>query len=93
MIQTTYKGSIANFDSVKSQIRERWPGKEDEFNPSSNCATYKQWQKNNYYVLPKEKALTARIIVEKKDKATGKIIARYPKKISLFCWLQVRPMK
>ena len=93
MIQTTYKGSIANFDSVKSQIAKRWPGEEDKYCASSNCATYKQWKDNNFYVLPKEKALTAQIIIEKKDKVTGKIIARYPKKISLFCWLQVRPMK
>ncbi len=93
MIQTTYKGSVANFESVKAQIAERWPGEEDKFDASSNCATYKQWQKNNYYILPNSKALTAQIIVEKKDKATGKVIARYPKKISLFCWLQVKPMK
>jgi hypothetical protein len=92
MIQTTYKGSVANFESVKNQIRSRWPGEEDKFDASSNCATYKQWQKNNYYVIPGEKALKAMIIVEKKDKATGKIIARYPKKISLFCWLQVKKM-
>ena len=93
MIQTTYKGSIANFESVKSQIAQRWPGKEDKFDANSNCATYKQWKDNNYYVIPGEKALTARIVVEKKDKSTGKVIARYPKKISLFCWLQVRKMK
>ena len=92
-IQTNFGGSVANFESVKKQIAERWSKAEAErYNANSNCATYRQWQKSGYYVVPNQKALHSKVIIERKDKS-GKIIARYPKKIALFYHLQVRPME
>lgn len=92
-IQTNYAGSIANFESVKRQIAERWSPKEAEkYDPNSNCMTYKRWQEYGHHVKPGESALHATVIIEKKDRS-GNVIARYPKRVALFCWLQVQPSK
>ena len=92
MIQTNYAGSIANYESVKKQIAERWSPKEaEQYDPSKNCATYKRWQEAGYYIVPGESALHSVVIIEKKDRA-GNVISRYPKRVALFYRLQVRPM-
>ncbi len=91
-IQTNFSGSIANYESVKRQIAERWSPKEAEkYDPSKNCATYKRWTEEGYYILPGSSALHSVVIIEKKDRS-GKVIARYPKRVALFCWLQVSPI-
>lgn len=92
MLQTNYAGSLANYTSVKRQIAERFSEEEAEsYDPKTNCMTYKMWQRNGFYVVPGEKGLTSTVIITKKDQA-GKIISRYPKRVALFCRLQVRPM-
>jgi len=93
-IETNYGGSIANYENVKKQISERWSKAEAErYDANSNCATYRQWQKSGYYIMPNQKALYSTVIIEKKDNNTGKVVARYPKKVALFYHLQVRPMQ
>ena len=92
-IETNYAGSIANYESVRKQIAERWPGQEVAYNPKTNCATYRQWRENNFNIVPGETALHATVIITKKDKKTGDIIASYPKRVALFYHLQVRPME
>ena len=93
MIQTNYAGSISNYESVKRQISERWSEKEaSQYDPKTNCMSYRKWLENGFYVMPNEKALHSIVIVEKKDK-NGKITDRYPKKVALFYRLQVQKIE
>lgn len=90
-VKTNYKGGIASYESVKSQIAQRWPGEEVNYRPESNCASYKFWRDKNFYIIPGEKALQSVVVIERKDK-TGRVVSKYPKRISLFYHLQVRPL-
>lgn len=93
MIHTNYAGSIANYESIKKQIAERWSDKEAElYDPKTNCASYKKWQEAGYFVIPGQTALHSMVIIEKKDKS-GNVISKYPKRLALFYRLQVRPIE
>lgn len=87
---TNFKGSQKNYESVKSQLLERF-GSEiaAEYNPLENCRTYNDWRKNNYLVTPGSKSFKAVVVIEKKDK-DGQVIKKYPKTICLFFRNQVK---
>ena len=91
-VKSNWTGSENTSDLVRKQIAKRWG--EDEakrYNPFVNCFTFKGWLKNGYVVRKDEKAIRSFIIVEKKDKKTGEIIERLPKRINLFYEKQVEP--
>ena len=91
-IQTNYGGSLANYQSVRRQIAERWSEEEAcRYNPRTNCMSYRMWRSAGYFVLANQVALRSTVIITKRNKA-GDIIARYPKKVALFYRLQVSPM-
>jgi len=91
-VKSNWTGSESTLNLVKKQIAERWGEYEaDRYNPKENCLTFKGWQRNGYIVKKGEKALKSFVIVEKKDKETGKVIERTPKRINLFYELQVEP--
>ena len=87
---TNYKGSKKNYESVKSQLLERY-GSEiaSEYNPLENCRTYNDWRKNNYLVNHGARSFKAVVVVEKEDKKTGKI-TKIPRTICLFFRNQVK---
>ncbi len=88
-IRTNYMGSKENFESVKKQIEERFgPEVASDYNPHYNCMSFNQWLKNGYRVNRQEKGFTSKVIVEKKDR-DGKVIAKYPRTITLFYETQV----
>jgi len=89
-VKSNWTGSENTFNLVRKQIAERW-GEEEarRYNPQENCLTFRQWIKNGYIVRKGEKAIRSFVIVEKKDKETGKVIERRPKGINLFHEKQV----
>ena len=90
--KSNWTGSENTFNLVQKQIAERWGQEEaDRYDPKENCLTFRQWLVNGYIVRKGEKALKSFVIVEKKDKKTGEIIERLPKRINLFYEKQVEP--
>ncbi|MFA4942672.1 MAG: ArdC-like ssDNA-binding domain-containing protein [Patescibacteria group bacterium] len=91
-VKSNWTGSESTFNLVKKQIAERWGEEEaNRYDPKENCQTFKQWLKNGYTVRKGEKALKSFVVVEKKDKETGKVIEKRPKSINLFYEKQVEP--
>ena len=91
-VKSNWTGSESTLNLVKKQIAQRWGEDEaNRYNPKENCLTFKNWLKNGYIVKKGEKALKSFVIVEKKDKETGKVIEKTPKSINLFYELQVEP--
>jgi len=91
-VKSNWTGSESTLNLVKKQIAQRWGDDEAErYNPKENCLTFKGWLKNGYIVKKGEKAIKSFVIVEKKDKETGKVIEKTPKSINLFYELQVEP--
>jgi len=89
-VKSNWTGSESTLNLVKKQIAERWGESEAEkYNPKENCLTFKGWLKNGYVVKKGEKAIKSFVIVEKKDKETGKVIEKTPRSINLFYELQV----
>lgn len=89
-VKSNWTGSENTFNLVYKQIAERWGNEEAErYNPKENCLTFRKWLLNGYIVRKGEKAIRSFVIVEKKDKTTGKVIDRHPKTINLFYELQV----
>lgn len=87
--QNNYRGSIATYESVKKQLREKYGDKiADEYDPTQDCRTYKNWASINFRVRRGEKALKSVTFVEAKD-ASGKGIRKYPKTVFLFHYKQV----
>jgi hypothetical protein len=89
MLTTNYKGSEATKTMVAEQIASRW-GQEEvgNYNPKSNCATYKQWLTAGYRVIKGQKALKSVTYVEVKDES-GEVVQKYPKTVNLFYVRQV----
>lgn len=84
-----YMGSTANYEAVKNQLREKYGDKiADEYDPTQDCRTYKNWASINFRVRRGEKALKSITFVEAKD-ASGKGIRKYPKTVFLFHYKQV----
>ena len=89
-VRTNYKGSKETYESVKKQIAERFGLEAAEmYNPNYNCMSYNNWRKNSYQVNRNEKGFISTVIVEKKDKKSGQVLKRYPKKVVLFFENQV----
>ena len=91
-VKSNWTGSESTLNLVKKQIAQRWGEDEaNRYNPKENCLTFKNWLKNGYIVKKGEKAIKSFVIVEKKDKETGKVIEKTSKSINLFYELQVEP--
>ena len=91
-IKSNWTGSEKTFDIVRRQILDRWG--EDEagnYDPQSNCLTFKQWLDHGFKVKRGEKALKSFIVVEQKNDK-GQIICQYPKQINLFYIRQVEKL-
>ncbi len=92
-IKSNWTGSEHTSEIVRKQILSRWG--EDEagnYDPKSNCLTFKQWLKNGFKVKKGEKALKSFIVVERKNDK-GQIISQYPKQINLFYVRQVEKLQ
>ena len=86
---SNWTGSATTADLVKKQIVARWGESEaNNYDPKSNCLTFKSWLKAGYKVIKGEKAIKSFIVVEQKDE-NDKVICRYPKQINLFYIRQV----
>lgn len=91
-VRTNYSGSLETFKSMKKLIEERYgPEIAEDYNPYSNCMSYKAWQKLGYKVNNNERGFKSVVIIEKKDK-NGVVISKYPKTITLFYETQVTKM-
>ena len=91
-IKSNWTGSKKTFDIVRSQIISRWGDDEaSNYDPKSNCLTFKQWLANGLKVKKGEKALKSFIVVEQKNDK-GQIICQYPKQINLFYIRQVEKL-
>lgn len=89
MLTTNYKGSEATKTMVAEQIASRWGQDEvKNYDPKSNCATYKQYLSAGYRVKRGEKALKSITYVEVKDES-GEVVKKYPKTVNLFYYKQV----
>ena len=88
-IASAWTGSEKTSDIVRRQIRARW-GEEEagNYDPKSNCLTFRSWLKNGFKVRKGEKALKSFIVIEEKDKK-GEVVRKYPKSINLFYVRQV----
>lgn len=86
---TNYRGSLNTATLVGDQILKRFgPKARKEYRAETNCRTYASWAHLGFRVKAKERALQSITYVEKKD-ADGKIIEKFPRKISLFFINQV----
>lgn len=86
---TPYRGSAHTLQLVGDQIEKRFGIKaRKEYDARTNCRTFASWLQLGFRVKAKEKALQSITYVEKKD-ADGKIIEKFPRKISLFFINQV----
>ena len=91
---TPYRGSEATASRVRSEIGRRFGSEAAaEYDPRHNTRTFAEWRKIGYKVKPGEKAIKSFIIVEKKDKETGEVIAKHLKTIYLFYEKQVEVEK
>ena len=89
-----WTGSQNTSSMVRSQIAERWGAEEAKrYDPQKNCLTFSAWRENGCIVRKGEKALKSFIVVEKKDKETGEVIAKHLKTIHLFYEKQVEVEK
>jgi len=91
---SNWTGSENTSNIVRKQIAERWGEEEAErYDPRHNCLTFKAWLENGYIVRKGEKAIKSFIIIEKKDKETGKVVERHLKNVFLFYEKQVEPVQ
>lgn len=89
MKNTNYSGSAATRELIFNQLVDRYGEKEAKnYNPETNCRTYKSWQAEGYRVKKGEKALHSMTIVEIKDES-GEVVQTYSKRINLFFQNQV----
>ncbi|MDO8261422.1 MAG: ArdC-like ssDNA-binding domain-containing protein [Candidatus Magasanikbacteria bacterium] len=90
-ITSNWTGSEITMNMVRKQIFERWGEEEAKnYNPQSNCLTFKNWLDNGYKVKKGEKAIKSYVVIEKKDKQ-GEVTQKYPRTINLFYIKQVEP--
>jgi hypothetical protein len=88
-ITTGYMGSKANYDDVKMQLEERFGKKvAANYNPATNCATFRIWAEAGFTVKKGEKALKSVTFIEKEDEETGEM-KRIRRTVSLFHRCQV----
>ena len=86
-------GSKANYDDVKMQLEERFGKKvAANYNPATNCATYRTWSEAGFTVKKGEKAIRSVTFIEKEDEETGEM-KRIRRTVSLFHRCQVELTK
>ncbi len=86
---TNYTGSENTHAIIAQQIRERFGEEaEKDYDPLTNCRTFRSWLALGYRVKKGEKALKSVTFVEKEDEH-GKVTAKFPKTVCLFYQLQV----
>lgn len=88
-----YTGSQSTYDMVKAEIASRWGDEEaDKYDPYTNCLTFRNWLARGSRVKRGEKSIRSVTFVEKEDEH-GKVVAKYPKTVCLFYYLQVEKIK
>lgn len=86
---TNYTGSETTYKMVSDQIKERYGEKAfADFNPKTNCRTYKCWLEQGYRVRRGERALRSITYVKVENEA-GEVVKCYPRTVNLFYYLQV----
>jgi len=92
-VVSTYQGSEKTKQMVEDQIKEIWGESEvKNYNPYKNALTFASWLRLGYRPKKGSKALQSITYVEKKD-AEGNVIEKYPRKINLFYYRSVEPLK
>ena len=92
-IVSTYKGSTKTKEMVEEQIPKLYGDSEvKNYNPYKNALTFASWLHLGYRPKKGSKALKSITYVEKKDDK-GNIINKYPRKINLFYYRSVEPIK
>ena len=88
-IVSNWKGSVNTAENVRKQILERWGQEEaNQYDPKSNCLTFKQWIEHGYRVKKGEKAIKSFTMIEQKDEK-GEVIRKFAKTVNLFYIHQV----
>ena len=88
---TNFTGSESTYKMVAKQIKQRFGEKSvADYDPRRNCKSFKSWLEEGYKVKRGEKALKSITFIEKKESDGS--IKKYPKKISLFFYLQVEKL-
>ncbi len=84
-----YTGSQATRDMIEQQIKDRWGDEESKnYDPYTNCLTFKQWFQLGYKVKKGQKSLRSITFVEKLDEL-GRVEKKFPRTVCLFYHLQV----
>lgn len=92
-IVSTYKGSKKTKEMVEEQIRKIYGDSEvKNYNPYKNALTFSAWLNLGYKPKKNSKALKSITYIEKKDEK-GNVIEKYPRKINLFYYRAVEPIK
>ena len=92
-IISNYQGSEKTKEMVEEQIRTIWGNAEvKNYDPYKNALTFASWLRLGYRPKKGSKALKSITYVEKKD-AAGNVIEKYPRKINLFYYRSVEPLK
>ncbi|MEI6296387.1 MAG: hypothetical protein WCO84_01915 [bacterium] len=91
-VKTNYRGSEITRELIFQQISERYGAESaKQYDPYSNCRTFRDWRSLGYVVKKGEKSLRSITIVEKKNDQ-GVVIKKYPKTIHLFYYPQVEKL-
>jgi len=86
---SNYTGSQQTALAVKEEIQRRWGHEEAQnYDPFTNCRTFRQWLDMGYKVRRGERSIRSRTFVEKKDEQ-GNVLYTYPKTVHLFYHTQV----
>lgn len=89
MKNTNYRGSTATRELIFNQLVVKYGIEEAKnYNPETNCRTYKSWLEEGFKVRSGEKSLRSVVMVEVKNK-DGEVVRTFPRRISLFYQNQV----
>jgi len=92
MNKTNYRGSANTAKMVAEEIARRWGDDEArQYDPFTNCRTFKDWVGMGYRVKKGEKSIRSMTFVKVEDEA-GKEVRSYPKTVHLFYIKQVEPV-
>ncbi len=90
---SNYQGSEKTRDLVARQISEIYGESElKNYDPEKSALPFTTWLNLGFRPKKGSKALKSVTVIEKKD-AKGKIIKRYTRKINLFYYRAVEPIK
>jgi len=86
---TNYRGSEATRNMVAEQIASRFgPEEARNYDPYTNCMTFRQWLAAGYRVKRGERSLKSVTYIEVKDE-NDEVVKKYPKTVNLFYIRQV----